>query len=154
LNSFELGEKPKMKTVKEIGLVSENGSDQLSLVSDLFDADGIHMIGFYVHAEEKKGGLRIVADDPEKAVNILNTAGYAPQVTEVIACELPHHPGGLTAILKPLKSANIDVDYIYPCLGTDETTILIMGIGAIKDALKVLEENWIRVLGSELYSFY
>ena len=138
-----------MKTIKEIGLVAENGSDQLSLVSELFDANGIH-----VHNEEKKCGLRIVVNDPEKAVNVLNTAGYDLQVTDVIACELPDHPGGLNAILNPLKSANIDMDYIYPCLGTGEATILIIVAGALKEALGVMEENWIRVIGSELYSFY
>lgn len=143
-----------MKTIKEIGLVAENGSDQLSLVSELFDANGIHMIGFHVHNEEKKCGLRIVVDDPEKAVNVLNAAGYDLQVTDVIACELPDHPGGLNAILNPLKSANIDMDYIYPCLGTGEATILIIVAGALKEALGVMEENWIRVIGSELYSFY
>ena len=143
-----------MKTIKEIGLVAENGSDQLSLVSELFDANGIHMIGFHVHNEEKKCGLRIVVDDPEKAVNVLNAAGYDLQVTDVIACELPDHPGGLNAILNPLKSANIDMDYIYPCLGTGEATILIIVAGALKEALGVMEETWIRVIGSELYSFY
>ena len=143
-----------MKTIKEIGLVAENGSDQLSLVSELFDANGIHMIGFHVHNEEKKCGLRIVVNDPEKAVNVLNTAGYDLQVTDVIACELPDHPGGLNAILNPLKSANIDMDYIYPCLGTGGATILIIVAGALKEALGVMEENWIRVLGSEIYSFY
>jgi len=143
-----------MKTVKEIGLVAEKGSDQLSLVSELFDANGIHMIGFHVHNEEKKCGLRIVVNDPEKAVNVLTTAGYDLQVTDVIACELPDHPGGLNAILNPLKSANIDMDYIYPCLGTGEATILIIVAGALKEALGVMEENWIRVYGNELYSFY
>jgi len=143
-----------MKTIKEIGLLAEKGSDQLSLVSELFDANGIRMIGFYVHNEGKKCGLRIVVNDPEKAVNVLNTAGYDLQVTDVIACELPDHPGGLNAILNPLKSANIDMDYIYPCLGSGEATILIIVAGALKEALGVMEENWIRVLGSEIYTFY
>jgi hypothetical protein len=143
-----------MKTIKEIGLVAENGSDTLSLVSELFDDNGIRMIGFYVHNEGKKCGLRIVVDDPEKAENILNTAGYNPKVTDVIACELPDHPGGLSAILNPIKSANIHMDYIYPCLGTGETTILIIVTSALKEALGVMEENWIRVFGSELYSLY
>ncbi len=142
-----------MKTIKEIGLVVENGSDQLSLVSESLDANGIRMIGFHVNNEEKECRLRIVVNDPEKAVNVLNTAGYDLKMTDVIACELPDHPGGLNAILKPLKSANIDVDTIYPCLGTGDGTVLIMAIGPLKEALKVLEENWIPVLGSEFYSF-
>ena len=143
-----------MKTIKEIGLVTESGSDQLSLVSELFDTDGIRMIGFHMYNEGKKCGLRIVVDDPEKAENVLNTAGYDLQLTDVIACELPDHPGGLNAVLNSLKSANINMDYIYPCLGTGEATILIIVTDAIKEALGVLEENWIRVYGSEFYGLY
>ena len=143
-----------MKTIKEIGLAAENGVDQLFLVSELFDANGIRMIGFHVHNEEKKCRLRIVVDDPEKAENVLNTAGYDLQVTDVIACELPDHPGGLNAILNPLKSANIDMDCIYPCLGTGETTVLIIVTSALKEALGVMEENWIRVYSNEFYHLY
>jgi hypothetical protein len=69
----------------------------------------------------------------------------------VIACETPHHPGGMNAILKPLKSANVNVDYIYPCIGTGDITVLIMGVGSIEEALKLMQDNWIRVLGDELY---
>jgi hypothetical protein len=143
-----------MKTIKEIGLVAENGTDQLSLISELFDDNGIRMIGFHMNNKGKKCGLRIVVNDPEKAVNVLNTTGYDVQMTAVIACELPDHPGGLNAILNPLKSANIDMDCIYTCPGTGEATILIIATVALKEALGVLGENWIRVYGSEFYSFY
>ena len=143
-----------MRTIKEIGLVAEKGSDQLSLVSELFDANGIRMIGFHVNNEEEKCGLRIVANDPEKAENVLNTTGYDVQMTDVIACELPDHPGGLNAILNPLKSANIDMDCIYTCPGTGEATVLIIVTGALKEALGVMEENWIRVYGNDLYGLY
>ena len=143
-----------MKTIKEIGLVAENGADQLYLVSELFDANGIRMIGFHVNHVEKECGLRIVVNDPEKAENVLNTTGYDVQMTDVIACELPDHPGGLNAILKPLKSANIDIDCIYTCPGTGEATVLIIVTGALKEALGVMEENWIRVYGNDLYGLY
>ena len=143
-----------MKTIKEIGLVVENGLDQLSLVSELFDDNGIRMIGFHVNNEEKKCRLRIVVNDPEKAVNVLNTAGYDLQVTDVIACELPDHPGGLNAILNPLKSTNINMDCIYTCPGTGDATVLIIVTGALKEALSVMEENWIRVYGKEFYSYF
>ena len=84
-------------------------------------------------------------------MNVLKTAGYQIKVQEVIACETPHHPGGMNAILKPLKEANINVDYIYPCIGTGDITVLVLGLKPVKEAHKIMEENWIRVLGEELY---
>lgn len=141
-----------MKTVKEIDLVLKNEPGQLSLVSDLLGANGINIIAFYVSTEGEEGRLRFVANDPEKAINVLKTAGYDLKVEEVIACETPHHPGGLNAVLKPLKSANINVDYIYPCLGTGDITVLIIGVAPVREVLNIMEDNWIRVLGDELYN--
>jgi hypothetical protein len=140
-----------MKTVKQIDLFLKNEPGTLSGVSELLGANGINIIAFYVATEKNQGKLHFVANDPEKSVNVLKTAGYKIQQRDVIACETPHHPGGLNAILKPLKSADINVDYIYPCLGTGDITVLIVGVGPVKEALGIFEENWIRVLGDELY---
>jgi len=141
-----------MTTVKEIYLILKNEPGQLSTVSDMLGANGVNIVAFYVSTVKDKGTLRFVANDPEKAINVLKTAGYKIEVNEVIACETPHHPGGMNAILKPLKSANINVDYIYPCIGTGDSTVLIMGVGSVEEALKLMQDNWIRVLGDELYN--
>jgi hypothetical protein len=140
-----------MKTVKQINLLLKNKPGTLSGVSDLLGANGINIIAFYVSTEKDEGKLHFVANDPDKAINVLKTAGYSLEVRDVIACETPHHPGGLNAVLKPLKAANINVDYIYPCIGTGDITVLILGVGPVKQALKVMEENWIRVLDEDLY---
>jgi hypothetical protein len=140
-----------MKTVKQIDLLLKNEPGSLSKVSELLGANGINIIAFYVATQKDEGRLYFVSNDPEKAINILKTAGYGIEVRDVIACVTPHHPGGLNAVLKPLKEANINVDNIYPCIGTGDITVLILGVGPIKDALMVMEDNWIRVLGDELY---
>ncbi len=140
-----------MKTVKQIDLLLKNEPGTLSAVSDLLGANGINIIAFYVATEKDVGRLHFIANDPDKAINILKTAGYKIKVQDVIACETPHHPGGLNAVLKPLKSAGINVDYIYPCLGTGDITVLVLGVGPVEKAVQVMEDNWIRVLGEDLY---
>lgn len=140
-----------MKTVKQIDLLLKNEPGTLSAVSDLLGLNGINIIAFYVVTEGDEGRLHFVCNDPDKALNILRTAGYKIEIKEVIACVTPHHAGGLNAVLKPLKAANINVDYIYPCIGTGQITVLILGVGPVKKSLEILDDNWIRVLGSELY---
>jgi len=141
-----------MKTVKEIELELKNQPGELSKVSEILGQNGVNIIAFYVTTEEDIGKLRFVSNDPEKAINVLKAGGYKISVNDVIACEAPHHPGGLNAILKPLKLAKINVDYIYPCIGTGDITVLILGISKRDEALKIMEDNWIRILGEELYS--
>ena len=140
-----------MKTVKQIDLLLENKPGTLSSVSELLGANGINIIAFYVVTEGDVGKLHFIANDPEKAVNVLKTAGYSLTTADVLACETPHHPGGMSAILKPLKNANINVDYIYPCIGTKDITVLVLGMGPLEESVKIMEDNWIRVLGEELY---
>jgi len=140
-----------MKTVKQIDLSMKNEPGALSQVSDLLGANGINIIAFYVFTQKDIGKLHFVANDPERALNVLKTAGYNIDTKHVIACETPNHPGGMNAVLKPLRAANINVDTIYPCIGTGSITVLILGISPIEKALQILENNWIRTLGEELY---
>ncbi len=142
-----------MAFVKEIALKLENKPGTLSQVSEILGSNAINIIAFYVYTQGNEGILRFIANDPDKAVNVLSAAGYELEVSQVIACEAPHHPGGLNAILKPLKNAGINVDYIYPCLGTGSMTVLILGLKPLEQALRILKDNWIRILGTELYHF-
>ena len=142
--------------VKELDLALKNEPGQLSMVSEILGSNGINIIAFYVSTKGEKGSLRFVANDPDRAINVLKARGYRMKIEEAIACETPNHPGGLNSILKPLKKEAINVDYIYPCLsslGTESAAILILGV-ASRDrerTLNVLKENWIRLLNEELY---
>jgi hypothetical protein len=142
--------------VTEIDLTLKNEPGQLSLVSDILGSNGINIIAFYVSTRGKEGSLKFVANDPDKAITVLQSRGYTIKTGDVIACETPNHPGGLNSILKPLKKEGINVDYIYPCLsrlGTGSTAILILGVGSRdrKRTIAVLKDNWIKVLDEELY---
>ena len=98
--------------------------------------------------------VRFVTDDPKKTEDVLKSHGYSIKETEVIAVEVPDHPGGLLAILKPLKSANINVLYLYPFLGRGESgqPIVILGVDKTEEAIKVLEQNWVKTFGKEIYA--
>ena len=140
-----------MKTVKQIGHFLRNEPGALSEVSDLLGANGINIIGIYFKARGKEGRLQYVANDPERAANVMKSEGYDIDITDVIACVVPHHPGGLNAVLKPLRNANINVDYIYPCLGTGSMTVVVLGVDKVPEAIATLGDNWIHLMGEELY---
>ena len=142
--------------LKEIDLKLENKPGQLSVVSDLFGSNGINILAFYANTKGEEVSFRLIVDSPEKAILVLRARGYKLKVGDVIACEIPHHPGGLNSILRPLRKEGINIDYIYPCLSSLESggfAILIVGVPQ-KDkerTLSLFKENWIRVLEEELY---
>jgi hypothetical protein len=82
----------------------------------------------------------------------LESHNYKLKIEKVIAVETPDHPGGLNSVLKPLKEAGINVEYLYPFIGRFHTNaILILGVDKTEQAIEVLRKNYIRILEKELY---
>lgn len=65
--------------------------------------------------------VRFVTDNPQKTVDVLKSFGYPIKEAEVFTIEVPDHPGGLQAVLKLLKAADINVLYLYTYLGRGES---------------------------------
>ena len=96
--------------------------------------------------------LRMMVDDHDKACNALRAKGYSVEETEVIPVEMPDHPGGLNAVLGPIKEAGINIFQVNAYLGrSGENAILILGVADVTRARAVLEQNWIKVLDESVY---
>jgi len=137
--------------VKQISVSLENVPGKLSEMSDYLGENGINIIGISVADSADISGIRFVPSDPEKAANVLRTHGYSIKITEVLAVEAPNHPGGLNAVLKPLKEISINVNYLYTCLVRGEKTVLIVGVDKMEEAIQVLRKNWVHMYDEELY---
>jgi hypothetical protein len=138
--------------VKQISVSLENIPGKLSEVSDYLGENGINIIGLSISDTADISAFRFIANDPEKAVNVLRSHGYSIKTTDVLAVETPNHPGGLNAILKPLKGVSVNVNYLYACLGTGDRTVLIVGVDKMDEAIQVLRKNWVHMFDEELYS--
>jgi hypothetical protein len=138
--------------VKQISVSLENVPGKLSEVSEYLGENGINIIALSIADTADISAVRFVANDPEKAVNVLRSHGYSIKTTDVLAVEAPNHPGGLNAILKPLKEVSVNVSYLYTCLGAGEKTVLIVGVDKMDEAIQVLRKNWVHMFDEELYT--
>ena len=141
-------------SVKQISISLENLPGKFLEVSELLGAEGINIRAITVADTSDISTVRFVTDNPEKTANVLRSYSYSVKETDVIAVEVPDHPGGLRAVLKPLKEANINVTYFYPYLGKGESgqPIVILGVDKTGDALEVLRKNWVHTFGKEIYA--
>ncbi len=138
--------------VKQISVSLENVPGKLSEVSDYLGDNRINIIALSVADTADISAVRFVANDPDKAVNVLRSHGYSVKTTDVLALEAPNHPGGLNAVLRPLKEMKINVLYLYTCLGRGENTVLIVGVDKMEEAIEVLKKNWVHMYDEELYA--
>lgn len=140
--------------VKQVSISMNNAPGKLLDASQVLGTEGINIRAISVADTSDISTVRFVTDDPKKTVDVLKSHGYSAKETDVIALEVPDHPGGLQAILKPLKKAHINVLYLYPYLGRGESgqAIVIMGVDKIKEATEVLKSNWVHIFGKEIYT--
>lgn len=141
-------------SVKQISITLDNTPGQFLRVSEYLGAEGINIRAISVADTSDLSTVRFVTDDPEKTVNVLQSHGYSIRERDVIAVEIPDHPGALQAVLKPLKAADINVLYLYTFLGRGESgqPIVIVGVDKTEEAIKVLNKNWVHTFGKEIYS--
>ena len=141
-------------SVKQISVSLENVPGKFLEVSEILRAERINIRAISVADTADISTVRFVTDNPEKTASVLRSRGYALKETNVIAVEVPDHPGGLQAVLKPLKTASINVTYFYPYLGRGDSgqPIVIVGVDKTEEAIKVLKNNWVHTFGKEIYS--
>ena len=107
--------------VKQISVSLDNVPGMFLAVSECLGSEGINIRAISVADTSDISTVRFVSDDPDKTVTVLKSKGYSVRESSVIAVEAPDHPGGLQAVLKPLKEADVNVLYLYPYLGRGES---------------------------------
>jgi hypothetical protein len=137
-------------TVKQIVTGLKNKPGELSrIVAQLYEND-VNVIAFWVGPEDKTASLRFIASNPNAAISVLTGLGCKTKTKDVIAAQVPNHPGGLNSVLKLLHSANINIVHMYPCLQTPQPT-LILEVDKTKQAVKILQSNWINLYDKKIY---
>jgi len=141
-------------SVTQISVSLENVPGKFLEISEILRAERINIRAISVADTADISTVRFVTDSPEKTASVLRSHGHAVKETNVLAVEVPDHPGGLQAVLKPLKSADINVTYFYPYLGRDDSgqPIVIVGVDKTEEAMEVLKNNWVHIFGKEIYS--
>jgi hypothetical protein len=139
-------------SVKQLRLETANVSGKLSYLSDVLGKHGVNIRAVSVGQESKEiSSICIVVDDPKKAKNALTTEDIDFVETDVLAVEMPDHPGGMNAVLKPLRDAKINAITMYPYIGRVTNPIMILEVDNIKVATDVLKRNWVKIWDKEVY---
>lgn len=139
--------------VKQISVQLENTPGMLSRISEILGKEGINIGGITIVDSADASTIRLVTDNPEKTLLTMKNAKYHVWESEVIAVVTPDHPGGLSAVLKPIGDAGINIHYVYPYLRRyGDNAILVFRVSDTKRTVEILKENWITMLGDILYS--
>lgn len=138
--------------VKQFRLETANVSGKLSNLSDVLGRHGVNIRAISVGQESAEvSSICIVVDDPKKAKNALSSEKIEFQEMGVLAVEMPDHPGGMNAVLRPLRDAKINVITMYPFIGRASNPVMILEVDNTATATDVLKRNWVKLWDKEVY---
>ncbi len=139
--------------VKQISVFLENKSGRLAGVIRALGEKKINIRALSVADTADFGILRLIVNDPLKAVEVLKNEHFTVSETEVIVVETPDQPGGLAKVLNIFEEKGINIEYMYAFVGkTKENAVVVFRVEEIDRAIQLLNTSGIRLLsGSEVY---
>ena len=100
-------------TIDQISVFVENRPGRLAEITEIIGNAGIDMCAMSIADTTDFGILRLIVDDPGKALELLRSAECVVSVTQVLAVSIEDQPGSLAKVLRILADAGISIEYLY-----------------------------------------
>ena len=128
--------------IKQISLFMESSTGRLAGATDLLAEAKINLRAISIADTTEFGILRLIADQPEKAVKLLKEAGFAARETDVIAVEIADEPGSLARIMALFRDEGVGIEYLYASLEHRAgKAVIVMKVDNSVAALALLEKH-------------
>jgi hypothetical protein len=137
--------------LQQLSLFMENKPGSLRAPCEALAAAGIDLLTMSLADTSSFGILRFIVRDPERARQVLESAGMVARVSEVVTVEVENKPGGLAKVLAAIDAAGLGVEYMYDFGAASRAgkAAIIFRFEDPDAALAVLQAAGVRVLSSE-----
>lgn len=139
-------------TIYQISVFVENRLGRLSEITGVLARENIDIRALSIADTSDFGILRLIVDQPDKAVQALRDAGISVKKTEVVAVRLSDRPGGLHEALVKLGENGITVEYVYAFITKSDAAYVILRVEDNQKAAEVLRDSGYETLkDSDIY---
>ena len=135
--------------IKQISVFVENTPGRLADVTGFLAEAGINLRALSIADTTDFGILRMVADQPDEAVKLLKEQGFTARETDVIAVEVPDHPGELARIMALFRDEGVGIEYLYASLEhKEDKAVIVLKVDDVAAALDALERHGVLTVQS------
>lgn len=124
----------------QLSVFLDNEPGSLSKVCMLLGANNINMHALTVSEGIDHGYLRIVVENNDDAVKLLEENGYIAFEREVLMVEIGNTAGTFGKITEAWSRGGVNINYAYSATGPDvDRALLIVHVNDIDKAIECLE---------------
>lgn len=106
--------------IRQLTVFVENKQGTIVSVTDILAKNNVNIRALSIAETEDFGILRLIVNNEATAVKTLEEAGFLIKITEVVGVKIGDAPGKLTAALRVLDEANVNVEYLYAFMARTE----------------------------------
>ena len=133
--------------IKQISVFVENQPGSMMRVTYVLTESHVNIRAISTFDTPEFGILRLVVDDPAKAIERLTQKGFVTRVNDVIGAELKDEKGNLNQMLKILADGEINVNYIYSFVIREEKApVIVFHTDDFQKAEQVLKDAEVKLV--------
>ena len=133
--------------IRQLSVFVENKQGSLHDITDTLAKANIDLRSMCVADTSNYGIVRIIANDPDKAKELLDKEGPAANVRMINAFAVPDQPGGLTKVLSLLEGKGVNIEYMYVLITSEDgKAYSVMRTGNTEETDEILKSNGIELL--------
>lgn len=106
-----------MPIQKQLSVFLPNRPGVLGQTCAILSEAGINILAMAVHDTVDNGVIRLIVDQPTKAILLLEQEEFYVTEQDVLVAEIANHKGELARIAQSLAEADINIAYAY-CTAT------------------------------------
>mgnify|MGYP000960652992 CR=1 FL=1 len=140
--------------VKQVSVFLENRLGRLAMVARTLANNNIDISAMALADTTNFGILRMIVNDPDRAVEVLREAEFTVSTNDVLAVEVNDRPGGLAQVLEVLQGNNISIEYAYSFIKrSGDKAFILFRVENPEKAVELLKGSGVRVLDEkEVYA--
>jgi len=140
-------------TTHQLSLFLENKPGRLSEPCQVLAKAGINILTLSLDDTQQFGIMRLIIRDWQRGKTVLEDAGFAVSVTEVVATEVADRPGGLAGVLEIIEEGGVNIEYMYAfTFRSGDKAVLVFRFDNPAAAIDLLRAKGVNVIaGVELY---
>lgn len=127
--------------LREISLTLPNRPGTLVGVARALAKDRINLAAISVDSSASKGHVRLIVNDPDRAMRLLSKAGYEAEVREMLAVRLEDRAGSFLRVLETLAKAKLNIQSVAILVTREgNQTLVALATSDLARARRILQE--------------
>jgi hypothetical protein len=129
-------------TLQEIALTVSNRPGALAGVAQILAKERLNLAALSVNSEGDEGLVRIIVNDPKRALTVLKAAKYKAVARELLVVHLEDRAGSFLKVLEMLAEAKVNVDSVAILVAREGAQALVaLSTSDLKRARAVLARS-------------